>query len=574
MVSMAALTFVFEFIFSIEMRYNINKSFSPNVSHVSTYGSSYFLQPGGFKKVHSRLSNKQDNLGSPGAFSGGRKSHHGHSKLSHHDRICSPNCGPHLSFNAHHGVDYKEIAHSYLGNRQVLRYARDDQSNGNHSESNGSWNSNGLLSINEKETMQYLNQRLASYLEKVHFLEQENVQLEKKICDWYENNAPNTLPDSSQYIKTIEELQNKSSAETVENTKIALQIDNSKWATDDFRNKLDIEFKLRNHVQADVNGLNKVLEGVNKEKCDLEMQFQELQEELKQMKKNHDEEVNSLQGQLGATVNVELDAAPAEDLNRVLTEIRAAYESLMERNMIDVEVMFQARTEELSCQVQSSSADLQSVQIEVLDLRRSVKNLETELQSQLNMKSALQGSLTETESNYGAELAQLQKMIDTVEAELVEIRNELKRQNSAYRYLMDQKNHLEMEIATYKSLLDGQDNLVKESTPCAPEEPLWFEMRQAGLYTGVTPGNERTSGDPVPGAEIPDFTSSSSTLFQLGSINKFITITLNNDIKNRNTSEKTQANGITDPGENRGIRMKKENSQKVFFFYADTIILL
>ncbi|XP_069807952.1 keratin, type I cytoskeletal 42-like [Dendropsophus ebraccatus] len=307
--------------------------------------------------------------------------------------------------------------------------------------------------------MQYLNERLASYLDKVRSLEQENIQLEKKIFEWYESNAPTTPPDSTQYLNTIDELQNQIRTSTGENAKIALQVDNAKWATDDFRNKYDIELGLRRNVEADVSGLRSMLDGLTKEKSTLDTEVQDLEEERQQIKKNHAEEVNALRGQLGARVNVELDAAPAVDLTRVLSEIRDEYENLMEKNLKDVEAMFLARSEELSSQVQSSSANLQSLEIEIIDLTRSVQNLETDLESQLNMKSALQSNLIETEANYSSELAQLQDMIDNVQAELVQIRYDLERQNAEYKNLMDQKNLLEMEIATYKRLLEEQDNV-------------------------------------------------------------------------------------------------------------------
>lgn len=53
--------------------------------------------------------------------------------------------------------------------------------------------------------------------------------------------------------------------------------------------------------------------------------------------------MNSLRGQLGARVSVELDAAPSIDLNSVLSDIREEYENLMDRNLRDVEAMFLAR---------------------------------------------------------------------------------------------------------------------------------------------------------------------------------------------------------------------------------------
>ncbi|KAG8566399.1 hypothetical protein GDO81_013226, partial [Engystomops pustulosus] len=406
--------------------------------------------------AHSGYSAHKSSIKSGGVSYGkGYKKHD--SKSSQHERFHSPPREHLKTSNSLGGLGYKEEIYLSLSNRQSPGFIHNSESYGVHSEEFGRWKTNGLLSTNEKETMQYLNERLASYLDKVHSLEQENRQLEKKICDWYEYNAPTTLPDSSEYLKTIEDLQNQISSSTVENAKISLQIDNSKWATDDFTNKYDIELRLRSNVDADLKGLRRMLEGLNKEKCDFDMQVQELEEELKQMKKNHEEEVNSLKSQLGARVNVELDAAPAVDLNKVLSEIREEYENLMAKNLKDVEAMFLARSEELSGQVQSSSENLQSVEIEIIDLRRSVQNLEIDLESQLNMNSALQSNLTETEANYSSELAQLQKMIDNVQEELVQIRFDLEHQIVEYRSLMDQKNLLEMEIATYKRLLEGQD---------------------------------------------------------------------------------------------------------------------
>ena len=57
--------------------------------------------------------------------------------------------------------------------------------------------------------MQFLNDRLASYLEKVRQLERENAELESRIREWYESQAPYICPDYQRYFKTIEELQQK-----------------------------------------------------------------------------------------------------------------------------------------------------------------------------------------------------------------------------------------------------------------------------------------------------------------------------------------------------------------------------
>ncbi|XP_075034425.1 keratin, type I cuticular Ha6-like [Mixophyes fleayi] len=305
--------------------------------------------------------------------------------------------------------------------------------------------------------MQHLNDRLASYLQNVSSLEQQNAQLERNIREWHEKHQPSSPPDCNSYFRTIQEVRGQISATTVGNARIVLQTDNARLQTDDFRNKYEMELQLRKNVESDVNGLRRVLEELNRERCDLETQVQNLQQELQQLKRSHEEEVSSLRAQLGARVNVELEAAPSVDLNRTLSEIREQYENLMERNLREIEAMFHQRMEELNRVVVSGSEQLQTVQTEAIDLRRNVQTLEIELQSQLSMNSALESTIADTEATFGSQLTQLQNLINDVESQLAQIRSDLERQNHEYKILMDQKTHLEMEIATYKRLLDGHD---------------------------------------------------------------------------------------------------------------------
>ncbi|XP_018093130.1 keratin 19 S homeolog isoform X1 [Xenopus laevis] len=315
----------------------------------------------------------------------------------------------------------------------------------------------GLLSGNEKATMQNLNDRLASYLDKVHTLETANSGLELKIREWYEKQGPSPSRDYSKYFTIIEELRGKILDATVDNSKIVLQIDNARLAADDFRTKYENELALRQSVECDINGLRKVLDELTLCRTDLEHQIENLKEELAYLKKNHEEEMNALRGQVGGQVSVEVDAAPSVDISKKLTEMRAQYELMAEKNRRDAEEWFFSQSEELNKEVATHTEQIQTSKTEITDLRRTIQGLEIELQSQYSMKAALENTLAETEARYGAQLGQIQSMISNLEAQLVDLRSDMERQNHEYKMLMDIKTRLEKEISTYRQLLEVHD---------------------------------------------------------------------------------------------------------------------
>ncbi|XP_059937678.1 keratin, type I microfibrillar 48 kDa, component 8C-1-like [Mesoplodon densirostris] len=322
----------------------------------------------------------------------------------------------------------------------------------------------GSFDSNEKETMQFLNGRLASYLEKVRQLERDNAELESRIRERSQQQDLLVCPDHQSYFRTIEELQQKILCSKAENTRLVVQIDNAKLAADGFKTKYEMELGLRQLVESDINAQRRILDELTLCKSDLEVQVESLKEELICLKRNHEEEANSLRRQLGDHLSVEVDAVPTVDLNNVLNETRSQYEALIECNRRDVQEWFTRQTEELNGQVVSSLEQLQSYQAEITELRRTFHALEVELQAQHNLRDSLENTLTETEGRYSTQLGQVQCLIGNVESQLEEIRRDLERQNQEYKVLLDVRARLECEINTYRGLLESEDCKL----PCNP----------------------------------------------------------------------------------------------------------
>ncbi|XP_041433634.1 keratin, type I cytoskeletal 47 kDa isoform X1 [Xenopus laevis] len=326
---------------------------------------------------------------------------------------------------------------------------------------------------NDKQTMQNLNDRLASYLEKVRALEAANADLELKIREWYEKQKGSGIgagsKDFSKYFEIISDLRNKILSATIDNSRVVLQIDNAKLAADDFRLKFENELALRQSVETDINGLRRVLDELTLARGDLEMQIESLTEELAYLKKNHEEEMSIAKSSSAGQVNVEMDAAPGIDLNKILSDMRADYETLAEKNRRDAELWFNQKSGELKKEIQTGVEQVQTSKSEINDLRRSLQSLEIELQSQLAMKKSLEDTLAETDGRYGAQLQTIQFSIRSLEEQLLQIRSDMERQNMEYRQLLDIKTRLEMEIETYRRLLEGEFGSLKSSIVQATE---------------------------------------------------------------------------------------------------------
>ncbi|KAA0706871.1 Keratin, type I cytoskeletal 18 [Triplophysa tibetana] len=321
----------------------------------------------------------------------------------------------------------------------------------------------GEIMGNEKMAMQNLNDRLASYLEKVRILEQANSKLEVKIREILEKRGPD-VQDYSRYQPIIDELRRKIFDSTSDNARLVLQIDNARLAADDFRVKYESELSIRQGVEADIAGLRKVIDDTNLNRMNLESEIEALKEELIFLKKNHDNEVMELRNQVSQSgVQVDVDAPKGLDLSLIMEEMRSKYEKTALKNQEELKAWHESQITDVQVQVTQNTEALQGARTEVNELRRQIQTLEIDLDSQKNLKGSLESTLRDIEMRNNMEMEGLNSIMMQLEAELTKLRNQIQHQTQEYEALLNIKMKLEAEIATYRRLLDGEDFNLKDA---------------------------------------------------------------------------------------------------------------
>ncbi|XP_029294961.1 keratin, type 1, gene c5 [Cottoperca gobio] len=326
------------------------------------------------------------------------------------------------------------------------------------------------LAVSDKETMIGLNDRLAIYLDKVRSLERSNAELEMKIKQLMLERAPKGH-DIDKMMAQAHAIGQEVRKKTLENARIMLEIDNARLAADDFRVKWEAEATLCQSVERDCQALKRAKSDHDQIIATLRGDLDSLKEELFFLKKNHDEEMNSVKSRLAnEQVSVAVDAPQGPDLGAIMAELRVQYEGIARKNKDDAEAWYLRKLEAVQSEVKDSNEALRCAQSELSERRRFLQALEVELDNIRKQVSVLEGNLGETGHKYSVEMDRLQTTLTQLEDELSQLRLDMQRNKTDYEQLLRIKQNLEMEIATYRRLLEGEE-MVKEIPPPPKKEP-------------------------------------------------------------------------------------------------------
>ncbi|XP_052016558.1 keratin, type II cytoskeletal 1b [Apodemus sylvaticus] len=316
------------------------------------------------------------------------------------------------------------------------------------------------VKTHEREQIKTLNNKFASFIDKVRFLEQQNQVLQTK---WELLQQVNTSIRTSSlepiFEDFINQLQRQVDALTTEQLRQNTEIRTMQDVVEDYKNKYEDEINKRTNAENDFVVLKKDVDAAFMGKSDLQSKVDTLYGEINFLKYLFDTELSQIQTHVSDTnVILSMDNNRSLDLDSIIDAVRTQYELIAQKSKDEAEALYQTKYQELQITAGKHGDDLKNTKMEISELNRSIQRLQAEIANVKKQVEQMHGSISGAEERGERALQDAKQKLQEMEEALQQSKEDLAKLLRDYQAMLGAKLSLDAEIATYRQLLEGEES--------------------------------------------------------------------------------------------------------------------